>query len=252
MGDNTLSRIDLQTNAVEAVPVTPSPIGVAVGERLVWVVSSSGSSTLLLGIEPNILDIATTSQLPSPGPVAVGEGAVWAGGRLVLARLVEAPAAIGAVLGDVDALNLGYSVPADPTEGLAVGEGAVWVANAALDKVLRIDLEAKEVVAEIELDFAPSDVAAGLDGVWVADGTGNSVVRIDPKTNRVRQTIDVGRRPFSLAVGEGAVWVANRGDGTVSRIDPRRGTVVSTITVGQNPTHIVAGAGSVWATVRRQ
>jgi YVTN family beta-propeller protein len=245
--DNTLSRIDLETRAVKAVPVDPSPMGVATGDGVVWVASSYGAGTSLLSIEPTTLGITSTSRVPS-GPVAVGDGTVWTGGNLVLAHWAPRLA----YLGEIAVLNLGYSRTADPTEGLAVGEGAVWVANAALKKVLRIDLEAKQVVAEIELGFAPSDVAAGLGGVWVSDGTGNSVVRIDPATNRVRQTIRVGRRPFSLAVGDGAVWVANSRDGTVSRIDPERGTVVSTISVGHHPTHIAAGAGGVWTTVGRK
>jgi YVTN family beta-propeller protein len=247
MDDNTLSRIDLETHAVKTVPVSPSPNGVAAAEGVVWVVTSSGIGASLLSIEPTTFAIRSTSRVPS-GPVAVGDGTVWTGGNLVLSHWAPRLA----YTGEPAVLNLGYSRTADPTEGLAVGEGAVWVANAALEKVLRIDLDAKQVVAEIELDFAPSDVAAGPGGVWVSDGTGNSVVRIDPATNRVRQMIRVGRRPFSLAVGEGAVWVANSGDGTVSRIDPQRGTVVSTIRVGQNPNHITAGAGGVWTTLGRE
>ena len=66
-------------------------------------------------------------------------------------------------------------------------------------------------------------IALGAGAVWVADSLDDGVVRIDPSTRAVTTTIPVGRNPVGVAVGEGSVWVANSGDGTVTRIDPQGG-----------------------------
>ena len=67
----------------------------------------------------------------------------------------------------------------------------------------------------------PNGIAVGEGGVWVADSLDNTLVRIDPTTRSVTTTIAVGRSPTGVAVGAGSVWVADSGDGTVTRIDPR-------------------------------
>ena len=55
----------------------------------------------------------------------------------------------------------------------------------------------------------PTAVAVGEGAVWVANTQDDTVSRIDPRTAAVTQTIPVGRRPTGVAAGDGAVWVAN-------------------------------------------
>ena len=73
----------------------------------------------------------------------------------------------------------------------------------------------------IPVGDSPADVAVGEGAVWVANEGGETVTRIDPSTRTAGQPIQVGEDPRALAVGAGSVWVANFGDGTVTRIDPR-------------------------------
>ena len=61
-------------------------------------------------------------------------------------------------------------------------------------------------VPRISLD--PIRVAAGAGAVWVADAENETVVRIDPSTSRVVRTIPLGGLPTALAAGPTGVWVA--------------------------------------------
>ena len=90
--------------------------------------------------------------------------------------------------------------------GIAVGAGAVWVANTLDDTVTRIDPATGETKATIPVGAGPRGLAVGLGAVWVADSRGADVSRIDPRTDRVR-TIPVGGSPEGVVVDAGRVWV---------------------------------------------
>jgi serine/threonine-protein kinase len=143
------------------------------------------------------------------------------------------------------------TVPTGTTtpRALAAGAGSIWATTAF--GIVRVDPSRNEVVARVPLDFDPRDVAVGEGAVWIANGTGNSVWVLDPETNRVVDRIPVGLEPMAIAVGHGAVWVANRRDGTVSRIDPGRGEVTETIDVGGHPEDVAVGPGGVWVAAHR-
>ena len=108
----------------------------------------------------------------------------------------------------------------DAPSSVAVGAGAVWVANFNDDDVVRVDPLSGKATAKIPVGNGPFSVAVGEGAVWVANQFDDAVVRIDPGTNRVGKSIPVGDRPVAVAVGEGAVWVFNSIAGTVARIDP--------------------------------
>jgi peptide/nickel transport system substrate-binding protein len=95
----------------------------------------------------------------------------------------------------------------------------------------------------------PNGIAIGDGGVWVADTGDNAVVRIDPSTQAVITTIPVGDNPLGIAVGAGSVWVANSGNGTVSRIDPQTNRVIATVAVGGSPQALTIADGRAWVTV---
>ena len=130
---------------------------------------------------------------------------------------------------------------------IAVGEGAVWVANKRHGSVSRIDPGTRKVIT-IKVGQTPSGVAVGEGAVWAANNGDDTVSRIDPATNRVKATIPVEALPAGVAVGEGAVWVVSNGPtpGIVSRIDPATNRVVATIPVESRPQNVAVGAGYVW------
>jgi len=94
---------------------------------------------------------------------------------------------------------------------------------------------------------SPSGVAVGEGAVWVANTGDETVTRVDPRTGETEgRPIRVGDDPRAIAAGGGAVWVGNFGDGTVSRIDPRTNTAGPPIRVGRGPSDVAVGGGLVW------
>jgi hypothetical protein len=160
--------------------------------------------------------------------------------------------------------GVGVTVPVGDRDiaGVAVGEGAVWVAtwDFKAASVWRIDPEGNEVVATIPLEDVQG-VAAGEGAVWVVGGSCVEplpedpdvcrldpwVARIDPRTNEAVATIpldpppgldsiDARGHPGEVAVGAGAVWVlsdpaltdeSDRG-ASLHRIDPRTNEIAAT------------------------
>jgi YVTN family beta-propeller protein len=131
---------------------------------------------------------------------------------------------------------------------VAVGEGAVWVANLDDSTLSRINPKTREMERTIPMQgVSPSDIAAGEGGVWVANGPDNAVVRVSPDANEV-----VDRIPgdeclgfdASIAVGEGAVWFVCAAG--LVRIDPASNDAVRLRYLGGVPRGIAVGLGAVW------
>jgi YVTN family beta-propeller protein len=190
---------------------------IAAGARFLWAADNGVVSRVdaVRGRVTKRVDVETGSA----SRLAVGAGAVWALAGSAVERINPASASIVA--------SIPIAGGTGPTpNALAVGRGAVWVANIVVPP--------------------PRDVLGHELFRRAVPGT---VSRIDPRTNAVAATIAVGRYSDAIAVGAGAVWVANRDDGTLSRIDPKTNSVVATIHVGGRPEGVAVGAGAVWVTV---
>ena len=169
-------------------------------------------------------------------------------------------------------------------ERIAIGNGAVWVANSLDGTVSRIDPNTNAVVQTIPVGNGPSGIIYTAGSIWVAntgdrtvtkidadsgkpettlpigrrarlragtlwasERTANRVVRIDPKSGAVVQTrFRSATASTGLAFGGGVVWVANSLDGTVSRIDPTTNSVTGTIATGNGPAGVAVAADGVW------
>ena len=91
--------------------------------------------------------------------------------------------------------------------GVAVGAGAVWVANRRDGTVSRIDPKT-EVTETVPVGREPRAVAADGDGVWVANAGDGTLTRIDPGSHRASGRIEIESSPVALAVVDGKVWTA--------------------------------------------
>ena len=107
---------------------------------------------------------------------------------------------------------------------VAVGAGAVWVANEADDNVTRIDASSGSSL-NIYVGTGPTGVAYGAGAVWVANAGDGTVSRSIPRTDEVVKVIPVGNRPTGIAFGEGAVWVTVPGRPRSSSLQADRGQV---------------------------
>jgi DNA-binding beta-propeller fold protein YncE len=143
--------------------------------------------------------------------------------------------------------------------GLATGEGAVWVLNPSIGRLLRVAPESNSVMQQIPV-AAYGDLAVGDGSIWLSNPAANTVDRMNPTSARVIARIPVGKNPLGVAVTPRAVWVANDGLASpdvpsISRIDPSTNKVVATIALG--PTSaccalhmgVIAALGAVWTVV---
>jgi peptide/nickel transport system substrate-binding protein len=131
---------------------------------------------------------------------------------------------------------------------VTVGDGAVWVVNAAAGTVTRIDPSSHTVVQTIRVGSNPSGIAANDSGVWVANHDDATVSWVSPETNAVVRTIPVGAGPVAVALGFGSVWVTNSEDRTLTRMDANTGDLSATIRTNAVGRGVAVGGGSVWVT----
>jgi len=241
LDDRTLSRVDPGSLSVQrTIPLAATPTGVAAGRGAVWVVNGVAGS--VSRVDPGTDQLAATRQVAQGtilGSAAVGEGAVWAAfGSALVARIDPASGRV-----------LGTGIAGTYPIGVAVGGGAVWVANRGDNTVSRMLPATVTSVATLTVGRRPSGIAAGDGAVWVTDAGDDAVTRIDVASGS-ESTIAVGHGPTGITVDGTDVWVANSDDGTVSEIDATGRRVVATIAVGNRPTAIAAADRRVWVSVQ--
>jgi streptogramin lyase len=146
--------------------------------------------------------------------------------------------------------------------GIAVADGAVWVANHHADpiggdrtgSVVRIDPQRNRVVAKIPLGAqeyccGPDNMVAAFGDIWVDIPNQHLVVRIDARRTRVAARIHVPDGCGQLTVGAGSVWLASGCSPGLLRIDPKTNEIVARIdTLGSPAYPIGYFDGSVWTT----
>jgi len=241
--DRSLSRIDLHTRAVvKNLNLGATPTGIAVDAHSVWV--AYGRRGGVGRVDPRFGSVGAPLKVAgtaygywSPdGAIAVGPEGVWAAfGDSTVARISSDGTRV-----------LAHGYGATRPAAIAVGAGAVWVANAGNNTVWQIDPATARPVARTSVARSPRGLAVGGGAVWATAFDDGVVSRVADGSSR---TIPVGRGPIGIAYGAGALWVVNSRDGTVSRIDPQHEKVVATIHVGNHPEGIAVGAGAIWVTV---
>jgi YVTN family beta-propeller protein len=133
---------------------------------------------------------------------------------------------------------------------LEIGSGSLWVSNAGIGAVQRIDPETNKVIAEVKVNRPCAAMAAGYDSIWVASRADKSIYRIDAKVNQVAAAIPltIADSEASIAAAESGVWVLTDRKGVLSRIDPVTNKVVAEIPVKPNSFAAMAGFGAIWVT----
>jgi DNA-binding SARP family transcriptional activator/ABC-type branched-subunit amino acid transport system substrate-binding protein len=134
--------------------------------------------------------------------VAASQGAVWVDdGNTRLIRIDPRTNR------ETQRITLGAS----GLNGIALGNGVVWVADAVDGVVWRVDLQPTVVTRTITVGIGVTSVAVAGGAVWAANPFLGTVSRIDPRTNEVTRTIDLAGTPQSIAAGDGGVWVGVTG-----------------------------------------
>jgi hypothetical protein len=148
-----------------------------------------------------------TRSVPDAVDVAVGYRSVWTVSRTARGSLVRRwttsgrPAGVRRVPGAVTAI--------------AVGQGAVWLANGCPGSVARAPIGPGPMSCR-RIGQGFSDVAIGARAVWAADGDGGRVVRLAPRTGAVAASTRLSGGPAGLAADGDRVWALTRRAGVFS------------------------------------
>jgi DNA-binding beta-propeller fold protein YncE len=229
----------------DAVFEAGGPRGVVSTGDAIWVAVATPAA--LLRIDPKPAKIAQTVSLAAPpcGGLGEGFGAVWVmlcgspPGLLRVDAKTNAP-------GEVWTRGI-VSLRGVPVTGVA-SVWTITDPKGTLARFDPEAAATKTLVAEIDLGLPADAIAFGQGALWIASAARDSLVRVNPHNHVVIEIIKVGNAPIAVAVGEGAIWTLNSGDGTVSRVDPKTNKSAATVTLGVKVTggQIAAGEGSIW------
>jgi DNA-binding beta-propeller fold protein YncE len=197
-----------------------------------------------------VLDIATNSAVavdvkrskpafaaPLPGrPTDVA-----AGGETAWVATVDSAAVTGV---NARTRSISRTVPVrGSADGIATGEGAVWVADGRHGFLSRIEAGYEQVGQPIRfprgarprgrLEASRASLVVAAGAVWLTNGS-NRLIRVDAATRRVT-TIRADRRLDGVAAGAGAVWAMSSRSASVMRVDPRDGSVTDRVPIGARP-----------------
>ena len=179
---------------------------IAVTDAAVWVVNPDLSVSR---IDPRTNRVVSGVAGLLALSIAAGEGEVW---------IVSDRGEVVEIDPRTDAASKRIPLPTESVAGLAVGAGAVWVADPVGGSVWRIDPDPEPILRSIPLDVGVRGVAFGEGAVWATNEIADEVYRIDPDTNEARVVSRMA--PRGIAVGEGAVWVTSAGPPSVEEALP--------------------------------
>ena len=89
----------------------------------------------------------------------------------------------------------------------------------------------KAATATISVKGYPDWLEIGFGSLWVSNAGVGAVQRIDPQTNKVIAEVNINQPVAAMAVGFGSVWVASRKDKSIVRIDAKTNTVIAAIPI---------------------
>ena len=237
VGVPTSSSGDLDTAVADERTVT---------QRAIW--SSSDAGARIARVQGGA--VTSVDVAPRPGGLTSGGGAVWA-----FHFLQGTITRIDLASGTASRLE----VPGAQANGLAYGEGSLWLLTTQPSRVLELSPATGAVKRTVELDppfalrrslIATWWLAFGDGAVWATLPNNGAVARIDATTGDVRYIRIPYGEPFGVAVGAGSAWVAT--DHTVLQLDEATGALQGAANVPvANRTSFVSiayGYGAAWLT----
>jgi len=239
--EQTVSRINPVTHAVQTIPVRSQPTALTVTGTDVWVTNSGDATVSRISTAANAV-VATIRVGNIPVAIASGPSGVWVAnqGDNTVDRIDPTSGAV---------TKSGIEVGGLP-DGIAVGEDAVWVANGQDGTVSRVDPVSGDVSGPLSVGAGPAGIAVTPTAVWVANSLDLTVSKLDLATGRTTATIPVGDGPSAIFAARDGIWVGDQFDATLQRIDPRTGRVDRVVPLGSSPQGIVVAPSGMWVAAR--
>jgi YVTN family beta-propeller protein len=246
-GSNTVSKINLATNAVDAtitVPQSPSRMTINPAGTFAYFTYENNSNITKIDLETDLLCCGTWMGQDSFG-MAINPAGTFAyvTNRSHISKL-------NLTTGEYATITVGtdpYGVAINPAGTFA------YVTNSGTNTVSKIDLANDTVVATIAVGNNPFGVAINPAGTfaYVANRGLGTVSKIDLANDTVVATIAVGNNPFGVAINPAGTfaYVTNRDSNTVSKINLFIDAVVATITVGTDPQDVAINPAGTLAYV---
>ena len=181
--------------------ITFTDAGVAVGPGSVW--AAFGDSTLARVDTAPVRETGLAVAGEGPSDVVVAFGSVWVSNSDRLERAALQPDSRSRKA----ACASSPSADARP-EWLPARTPSGWRAPKTTTSPGSSRAPSFESARTIPVGDGPRAVAVGEGSVWVANAADGTVSRIDPETNEVMKTITVGNAPVGVAVVDGSVWVS--------------------------------------------
>jgi hypothetical protein len=172
-----VARIDLASNRVVAVTKIPpgTPAGIAVAGGSVWVAAGGDGVARIEAATNRLLGLIRLDLYAER--VAVGRGAIWVGGPTTdpIVEIAGAVARIDPVTGRVREI-----VPTGLPIALAAAAGAILVTEPDTVGGALECIQPGATPSVMTLQPALGELAVGGGAVWVADRRGSWVYRLDP------------------------------------------------------------------------
>lgn len=206
---------------------------------LVLVALAAMVATTTASVQAAASGLAVGATLPVPSQfrtlgVASGDGAVWAtDGTATLTRVDPAGQSVTA------------SIPVPDADLVASSGSSVWVVGSN-SIAYRIDPLTNAVAAKVRVAQDPTGIAIGDGALWVAGRSGHTITRVGLASGKVLARFPTPESPRYVAVGGGAVWAASNESPTIWRINPATNKVVAAVTLTDTPNGVVATATGVW------
>ena len=203
----SVARLDLRSGVeTRAIPLRRGsrPIAfdrktgvgaIAVGRDAIWAIDASGAVDRIDPSERRI--VATVTGLAAEAIAAAGNEVWIDDGATTVARI------------DPRSNRITTRIPlgASGLDGIALGDGAVWVADSQDGEVWRIDPGPPVVTRTIPSSIGVTSLSYGNGALWAANPSQGTISRIDPSTDAVR-TASLGGTVEASTAGEGAAWVS--------------------------------------------
>ena len=229
------------------------PALISIFASLAFLLSSIGcwaddvKSAEILNVEAEFQRLATHNS-----SIEFGFGALWATQGNKLLR-------IDATNNNLAEVELEGATTRQRT--VAVGEGAIWIADAGKGGIFKVDPRINGVVALFSAPLLSSQgtIGVGEGAVWVvtAEDAEKTLTRLNAESGAVEAKVSLPSSGAGVTVAYDSVWVTSPINSELYRIDPKTNALVSTTKLRQTPKYLTSGADSIWvlnsgdATVQR-